>query len=95
LLQKRSDVYQAFLNFQQFVERKFGRKIITMQKYWGGEYEKLHSFFQKGGITHHVSCPHAHQKNGYAERKHRHIVEVGLSLLANAYMPLKFGMKPS
>jgi hypothetical protein len=37
-----------------------------------------------------VSCPHAHQQNGSAERKHRHIVEVGLALLANASMPLKF-----
>jgi histone deacetylase 1/2 len=47
-------------------------------------------FFQKVGITHHVSCPHAHQQNGSAERKHRHIVEVGLALLANASMPLKY-----
>jgi hypothetical protein len=56
----------------------------------GGEYEKLNSFFQKAGITHHVSCPHAHQQNGSAERKHHHIVEVGLALLANASMPLKY-----
>jgi histone deacetylase 1/2 len=90
LLKKRSDVYQVFLNFRQLVERNFDRKIITMQTDWGGEYEKLNSFFQKVGITHHVSCPHAHQQNGSAERKHRHIVEVGLALLANASMPLKF-----
>jgi hypothetical protein len=50
----------------------------------------LNSFFKKIGIEHHVSCPHAHQQNGSAERKHRHIVEVGLALLANASMPLKF-----
>jgi histone deacetylase 1/2 len=31
-----------------------------------------------------------HQQNGPAERKHRHIVEVGLSLLAYASMPLKY-----
>jgi histone deacetylase 1/2 len=61
-----------------------------MQTDWGGEYEKLHAFFQTTGITHHVSCPHAHQQNGSAERKHRHIVEVGLALLANASMPLKY-----
>jgi histone deacetylase 1/2 len=61
-----------------------------MQTDWGGEYEKLHAFFQTAGITHHVSCPHAHQQNGSAERKHRHIVEVGLTLLANASMPLKY-----
>ena len=61
-----------------------------MQTDWGGEYEKLNSFFQKIGISHHVSCPNAHQQNGPAERKHRHVVEVGLALLANASMPLKF-----
>jgi hypothetical protein len=42
------------------------------------------------GILHHASCPHTHQQNGSAERKHRHIVEVELSLLAHAAMPLKF-----
>jgi histone deacetylase 1/2 len=83
-------VYQVFLDFQQYVERQFCRKILTMQTDWGGEYEKLNSFFQRVGIVHHVSCPHAHQQNGYAERKHRHIVEVGLALFANASMPLKF-----
>ena len=90
LLKKRSEVYQVFLNFQQLVERKFGRKIITMQTDWGAEYEKLNAFIQTHGISHHVSIPHAHQQNGSAERKHRHIVEVGLALLANASMPLKY-----
>jgi hypothetical protein len=61
-----------------------------VQRDWGGEYEKLNSFFTKIGISHCVSCPHAHQQNGSVERKHRHIVEVGLSLLAAASMPLKF-----
>jgi histone deacetylase 1/2 len=61
-----------------------------MQTDWGGEYQRIHSFFEQIGITHHVSCPHAHQQNGSAERKHRHIVEVGLALLVHASMPLKF-----
>ena len=90
LIKKKSEVFQIFQNFQNLVERKFDKKIIAMQTDWGGEYEKLNSFFQKVGISHHVSCPHAHQQNGSAERKHRHIVEVGLALLANASMPLKF-----
>jgi histone deacetylase 1/2 len=90
LLKKKSDVLSAFINFQKLVERKLGKKIITVQSDWGGEYVKLNTFFQAHGISHHVSCPHAHQQNGSAERKHRHIVEVGLALLANAHMPLKF-----
>jgi hypothetical protein len=90
LLKFKSEVFEKFHEFQQLVERLFDRKILTMQTDWGGEYQKLHSFFEKVGITHHVSCPHAHQQNGAAERKHRHIVEVGLALLAHASMPLKF-----
>jgi hypothetical protein len=72
------------------VERQFDRKILTDQSDWGGEYRKLDSFFTSLGIAHHVSCPHTHQQNGDIERKHRHIVEVGLALLSHASMPLKF-----
>jgi histone deacetylase 1/2 len=90
LLRQKSDVFAVFRNFQALVERKFRKQIISMQTDWGGEYERLNSFFQHIGIAHRVSCPHAHQQNGAAERKHRHIVEVGLALLANASMPLKF-----
>lgn len=56
----------------------------------GGEYQALHPFFRRIGIYHHVSCPHTHQQNGSAEREHRHIVEMGLNLLAHSSMPLKF-----
>jgi hypothetical protein len=90
LLKNKSDVFQKFHDFQHHVERLFDKKILALQTDWGGEYHKLNSFFQKVGISHHVSCPHAHQQNGSAERKHRHIVEVGLSLLAYASMPLKY-----
>jgi len=90
LLKFKSEVFSKFREFQSLVERLFNRKIITMQTDWGGEYQKLHPFFAQVGITHHISCPHTHQQNGVAERKHRHIVEVGLALLAHAFMPLKF-----
>lgn len=61
-----------------------------MQTDWEGEYQALHPFFTKLEIEHHVSCPYAHQQNGSAERKHRHLVEVGLSLLSHAHIPLKY-----
>jgi histone deacetylase 1/2 len=90
LLRQKSDVFAVFHEFQDLVERKFDKKILSMQTDWGGEYERLNSFFQRIGIAHRVSCPHAHQQNGAAKRKHRHIVEVGLALLANTSMPLNF-----
>nr|KYP63508.1 Retrovirus-related Pol polyprotein from transposon TNT 1-94 [Cajanus cajan] len=36
------------------------------------------------------SCPHTHQQNGTVERKHRHIIEVGLTLLSSAGLPHLF-----
>jgi hypothetical protein len=56
----------------------------------GVEYEKLHGFLQKVGITYQISFPHAPQQNGSTERKHSHIVEVGLAFLSDASTPLKF-----
>jgi hypothetical protein len=90
LLRRKSEVFQFFQEFQSLVERMFHQKILAVQTDWGGEYERLNSFFRTIGVSHHVSCPHAHQQNGATERKHRHIVEMGLALLANASMPLKF-----
>ena len=90
LIKHKSEVFQKIHDFQHLVERQFDRKILALQTDWGGEYVKLNSFFTRIGISHHVSCPHAHQQNGSAERKHRHIAEVGLALLAGASMPLKF-----
>jgi hypothetical protein len=82
--------FQKFREFQNLAERLFDKKILMVQIDWGGEYKKLNTFFHQTGISHHVSCPYAHQQNGSAKRKHRHIVEVGLSLLACASMPLKY-----
>jgi hypothetical protein len=90
LLRHKSDVFQCFREFQNLVERQFDKKILALQSDWGGEYQSLNSFFKNVGITHYVSCHHAHQQNGEAERKHRHIVEMGITLLAHASMPLKF-----
>ena len=90
LLKRKSDVFSIFLQFQRHVERLLNHKIIHVQTDWGGEYQKLNKFFDDIGISHRVSCPHTHQQNGTAERKHRHIVETGLTLLAHASVPFRF-----
>ncbi|RZA01203.1 MAG: transposase [Sphingobacteriaceae bacterium] len=69
---------------------QLNHKIKRVQSDWGGEYQALSSFFTTLGIEHLVSCPHTPEKNGVAERKHRHIIETGLTLLAQANMPQKF-----
>nr|KYP47851.1 Retrovirus-related Pol polyprotein from transposon TNT 1-94 [Cajanus cajan] len=41
-------------------------------------------------IQHRLICPHTHHQNGVVERKHRHIVELGLTMLAQAHLPMHF-----
>ena len=90
LLKNKSDVEQVFYTFQTHVERLLNAKIKAVQSDWGGEYHRLHRYFERTGIVHRVSCPHTSQQNGIAERKHRHLVETGLALLAHSQLPLRY-----
>jgi histone deacetylase 1/2 len=90
LLHAKSDVESIFYKFQKSVELLLDKKIKCVQSDWGGEYRRLHKYFANTGIQHQISCPHTHQQNGSIERKHRHIIEKGLSLLAQASMPVAF-----
>ena len=86
----KSNVLAIFQKFKLHVERFFDTKIKAFQFDWGGEFQKLNPFLAQYGISHRLPCPHTHQQNGSVECKHKHIVEMGLTLLANASMPLKF-----
>lgn len=89
-MSSKNEVYTIFLRFKTQIEKFFKRHIKVVQSDWGGEYRKLSNFFAQEGIVHHLSCPHTHEQNSTAERKHRHIVEMGLTLLAHAPLPLTF-----
>jgi hypothetical protein len=80
----------TFLQFQTMAERLLNSKIISVQSDWSGEYRNLHSYFQTHGITHCISCPHTHQQQGCVERKHRHLIDTTLALLAESHLPQKF-----
>lgn len=90
LLKHKSDVYKAFTDFKQLVENQFDHKIKILQTDGGGEFIALKSFLQTHGIQHRLSCPYTPEQNGLAERKHRHITEMGRTLLAKSSLPFKF-----
>lgn len=46
--------------------------------------------FQKLGILHQKTCPYTPQENGKVERKHRHLLEVAISLMIQSNFPSKF-----
>lgn len=61
-----------------------------MQTDWGGEYRSLTAIFESIGIFHRRTCPHMHEENEIVEWRNCHLVETGLTLLANAFIPFKY-----
>ena len=73
-------------------ENQFSTTIKQLQSDGGGEYTSLifQSFLTKHGIVHRKSCPYTSQQNGLAERKLRHILETGLTLLAHSHLSNRY-----
>lgn len=69
---------------------QLGKDIKQFQSYWGGEFWSFTSMLTQHGIIHWIMCPQASKQNGVVERKLRHIVEVGLTLLAQVNLLMKF-----
>ena len=72
------------------VELQLNTKIKSIQSDWGGEYKPFSRLLASFGISHRLTCPHTHHQNGVVERKYRHIVDLGLTLLHHASLPLQF-----
>jgi len=72
------------------VELQLNQKIKEVQTNWGGEFRPFTPFLKSLGIHHRIICPHTHHQNGLVKRKHRHIVDIGLTLLSQASLPLKY-----
>src|SRR5690606_21437595 len=91
-LKNKSDFFLIFCKFQRQVENQLNCKISTFQCDGSGEF--MSSMFlehlQRYCITQHVSCPHTPQQNGLAERKHRHVTELALSMLFDSKLPHKY-----
>ena len=89
-LKFKSDAFKTFVHFKNLIENQLERKIKCLQSDMGGEYQSFIDFVKEQGVEFRHSCPYTSVQNGRAERKHRHIVETRLTLLAQAHMPLKF-----
>ena len=91
-LKLKSDFYDTFIQFQNFVENQYSTRIKIFQSDGGAEFTSncfkahLHTF----GIHHQLSCPYALAQNGRAKRKHYHVTEISLALLFHSYTSPRF-----
>lgn len=82
-LKQKSHVKDTFVAFKNLGENRFQTKIGTL-------YVALRGYLSSQGISHLTSPPHTPEHNGLSERKHRHIVEMGMSLMSTATVPKQY-----
>jgi hypothetical protein len=88
-MHKKSETFDYFVKFKCLAKNMISQKIKSFQSNGEGEFisNKFSQFLKPNGIIHRISCPYIAQQNGLAERKHRHVVETGLALLAQSKLP--------
>jgi hypothetical protein len=84
----KSDVVMIFSLFKAKVENLLSTTIKTVQCDNETEFKPLIS--QYPAIHFQFSCPYTPKQNDLAERKHRHIVELGLATMSQASIPLHY-----
>ncbi|RVW81354.1 Retrovirus-related Pol polyprotein from transposon RE2 [Vitis vinifera] len=89
-LHQKSDVKTIFPHFYKMIETRFNIKIKGVYSDNGGEFTVLRPFFTTHGISHYTIAPYTPQQNGVSERRHRHIVETGQTLLSHASLPSEY-----
>jgi transposase InsO family protein len=91
-LKQKSDMLDCFIKFKCLIENQLSCKIKKLQTDGEGEYTSHHfqQLLSTHGILHRITCPHTPQQNGIAERKHRHVIETSLALLAQSHKPPKY-----
>lgn len=76
----KSDSVACFKHLKMMGEHFFTHTIKCFQCDGAKELDD-------SGISLRISCPYTPEQNGLAERKHRHIEEMGLTLLTQAQLP--------
>jgi len=89
-IKTKNETLSVFQTFKQVIELQLNCKIKQVQSDWGGEFRPFTNYLAHHGIFHRLICPHAHHQNGVIEHKHRHIIELGLTLLHQASLPMYF-----
>jgi hypothetical protein len=91
-LHQKSETFATFVKFKDLVENQFSTKIKQLQSDGGGEYTSVQfqTFLTQHGINFRKTCPYTSPQNGLAERKLRHILETGLTLLVHSHLSNKY-----
>jgi hypothetical protein len=81
---QKSEVFDCFVRFKSLVENQFSSSIKQLLTGNGGEYLStvIQEYLSQNRILLKLTCLYTSEQNGVSERKHRHITNIGLTLLA-------------
>ena len=74
------------------MENLFNQSIKVLHTDCGSEYtnNEFTYFCSQSSIFHQFTCPHTSQQNNVAKRKHRHIVDMALTLISQTSLPFQY-----
>lgn len=76
--------------FFSIIKAQFNTIIKALQSNYEGYFKPFTKYISELGISHGLNCLHIFHQNDTVERKHKHIMEFGLTLLSHSYIFLKF-----
>lgn len=78
--------FKLFLNF---FKTQFHTTLKSLQSYYQAEFRSFTKYLYELGISHRMAFHQTSHQNGIVERKHKYIVELGLTILSNSTILLK------
>jgi len=92
LLKNKWEAASKIREFVESAETKFQKTPKKIRSDRSGEYTRseLKNFLMSKGIQSELTCPHAPEQNGCAERKNRYLTEMTRSTLIYAELPNKY-----
>jgi hypothetical protein len=87
-LHSKDELLKVFTLFKLQAENQLNTTIKTLRTDGGTEYKPIARTFPQ--LTHQITCPDTPKQNGFAERKHRHVIELSLAIISRAALPLSF-----
>ena len=94
-LKSKSEVPEAFKEYEARVSRNCSQGIGTLRSDNGGEYlsKEFRSYLKSKGIHQELTVPYSPQQNSVAERMNRTLMESARSMMTHAGIPDKYWTK--
>ena len=92
LIKTKDEVNLLFENFHKMIGTQYNAKVWVLRSDNGREYQSfdLQKYLEGYDIIHQTTCSNTPQKNGVAERKNRHLLEVVRVSLIAAKMSISY-----